>query len=82
MFRAHSHLIGKNKWNVIMWMDHRAAEEAILINSTKHDVLRYVGGTMSLEMQPPKLMWLKQVTIFFSPYFLFHRLYRVQQNGM
>ncbi|XP_041359410.1 FGGY carbohydrate kinase domain-containing protein-like isoform X2 [Gigantopelta aegis] len=43
-----------------MWMDHRAAEQASVINSTKHDVLQYVGGKMSLEMEPPKLLWLKQ----------------------
>ena len=48
-------------YDVIMWMDHRAKEQAELINSDKHAVLRYVGGKMSLEMQPPKLLWLKQV---------------------
>ena len=47
--------------NVIMWMDHRAGEQASFINSTKHDVLQFVGGKMSLEMEPPKLLWLKQV---------------------
>ena len=47
--------------NIIMWMDHRAEKEAARINSTGHSVLRYVGGTMSLEMQPPKLLWLKEV---------------------
>lgn len=51
---------GKNEWNVIMWMDHRAADEAAFISATKHDILRFVGGTMSLEMQPPKLLWLKK----------------------
>ncbi|XP_070195843.1 FGGY carbohydrate kinase domain-containing protein-like isoform X2 [Littorina saxatilis] len=46
--------------NIVMWMDHRAEKEAARINTTQHSVLRYVGGTMSLEMQPPKLLWLKE----------------------
>ncbi|XP_038056247.1 FGGY carbohydrate kinase domain-containing protein-like isoform X2 [Patiria miniata] len=51
---------GDNNRNIILWMDHRAHEQANLINSTNHDVLQYVGGTVSLEMEPPKLLWLKQ----------------------
>lgn len=46
--------------NVLVWMDHRAKEEVKIINSTGHKVLSAVGGIMSLEMQPPKLMWLKK----------------------
>lgn len=46
--------------NVIVWMDHRAMEEAERINRTQHDVLQYVGGTISPEMQTPKLLWLKR----------------------
>ncbi|XP_025109637.1 FGGY carbohydrate kinase domain-containing protein-like isoform X2 [Pomacea canaliculata] len=53
-------LSGKADCNIIMWMDHRAEDQAQRINATKHSVLRYVGGTMSLEMQPPKLLWLKE----------------------
>ena len=45
--------------NVIMWQDHRALVEADAINSTNHPVLQYVGGKISPEMQPPKLLWLK-----------------------
>ncbi|PFH50338.1 hypothetical protein AMATHDRAFT_40939 [Amanita thiersii Skay4041] len=45
--------------NVILWADHRAEEEAELINSTGSEVLDYVGGTMSLEMECPKVLWLK-----------------------
>lgn len=46
--------------NVILWMDHRAAEEADQINATAHPILKYVGGKVSLEMQMPKLLWLKR----------------------
>ncbi|RDB19579.1 hypothetical protein Hypma_013378, partial [Hypsizygus marmoreus] len=45
--------------NVILWADHRAEQEADLINSTGSVVLDYVGGTMSLEMEIPKILWLK-----------------------
>lgn len=51
---------GEAKWNVILWMDHRAQEEAALCNATGHEVLRYVGGTLSPEMAPAKLLWLKR----------------------
>ncbi len=43
-----------------MWMDHRAEKEASFINQTHHKVLDYVGGKISLEMQTPKLLWLKK----------------------
>lgn len=51
---------GDNKRNVIVWMDHRAIEEARLINDTQDEVLRYVGGSISPEMEMPKLLWLKR----------------------
>ena len=44
--------------NVIVWMDHRAVEQADRINATGHDVLKYVGGKISPEMETPKLLWL------------------------
>ncbi len=46
--------------NVIVWMDHRATGEAVEINAGKHEVLRYVGGVISPEMETPKLLWLKR----------------------
>lgn len=45
--------------NVIVWMDHRALAEANRINAGKHGILEFVGGTISPEMQTPKLMWIK-----------------------
>jgi D-ribulokinase len=44
--------------NVIVWMDQRAKNEAKSINALQHDVLKYVGGKISPEMQIPKLLWL------------------------
>jgi FGGY-family pentulose kinase len=51
---------GRREQNVIMWMDHRAINQAERINATHHDVLNYVGNRISPEMQTPKLLWLKQ----------------------
>ncbi|KAG0018991.1 hypothetical protein BGZ80_006462 [Entomortierella chlamydospora] len=45
--------------NIIMWCDHRAKEQAIRITETKHDILKNIGGIMSLEMELPKTIWLK-----------------------
>jgi len=45
--------------NIVVWMDHRAIQEADIINQTKHSVLKYVGGQISPEQQPPKLKWIK-----------------------
>jgi FGGY-family pentulose kinase len=51
---------GRAEQNVIVWMDHRALAEAEAINQTGHEVLRYVGGSISPEMETPKLSWLKR----------------------
>jgi D-ribulokinase len=51
---------GDDRRNVIVWMDHRAIEETRRINETGDDVLRYVGGSISPEMEMPKLSWLKR----------------------
>ncbi len=53
-------LDGDPERNVVVWMDHRAVEEAAEINETRHEVLDYVGGVISPEMQVPKLLWLKR----------------------
>lgn len=39
---------GKGERNIVLWADHRAEEEAALINSTGSMVLDYVGKTMSV----------------------------------
>src|SRR6476660_2569556 len=51
---------GDGQRNVIVWMDHRAIAEARQINDTLDEVLRYVGGSISPEMEIPKLLWLKR----------------------
>lgn len=51
---------GDDRWNVIVWMDHRAVAQAERINALGHEVLRYVGGVISPEMETPKLCWLRE----------------------
>jgi D-ribulokinase len=53
-------LSGDSRRNVIVWMDHRATAEARLVNETQDEVLRYVGGSISPEMEIPKILWLKR----------------------
>ena len=50
---------GDNTRNVLVWRDHRALAETEEINRGSYDVLRYVGGGLSPEMEIPKLRWLK-----------------------
>ncbi|KAF3342570.1 hypothetical protein VD0002_g5220 [Verticillium dahliae] len=45
--------------NVVLWLDHRPVEETEKINATDHNLLKYVGGRMSIEMEMPKILWLK-----------------------
>lgn len=51
---------GEAARNIIVWMDHRATAEAKEINQSGARVLDYVGGSISPEMQSPKLLWLKR----------------------
>ncbi|XP_052200428.1 uncharacterized protein LOC127806896 isoform X2 [Diospyros lotus] len=41
-------------------MDHRAVKQAERINSCNSTVLQYCGGALSPEMEPPKLLWVKE----------------------
>ncbi|KAJ8099746.1 hypothetical protein POJ06DRAFT_254385 [Lipomyces tetrasporus] len=45
--------------NIVLWMDHRCPDETAKINATGHTLLKYVGGQMSIEMEIPKVKWLK-----------------------
>ncbi len=56
--RCRSGRSGDPDRDTIVWMDHRAVAEAAEINAGGHEVLRYVGGAISPEMQSPKLLWL------------------------
>ena len=51
---------GRNEQNIILWMDHRAEEQANKINKTGAEALKYIGGKISLEMEIPKILWLKE----------------------
>lgn len=53
-------LTGDSRRNVIVWMDHRAAKQAERISSSKSPVMEYCGGSVSPEMQTPKLLWVKE----------------------
>jgi FGGY-family pentulose kinase len=51
---------GEPRWDTIVWLDHRALDEADECTATGHKVLDHIGGVMSPEMQTPKLMWVKR----------------------
>lgn len=46
--------------NIVLWMDHRAPDQTNAINATQNKLLQYVGGKMSIEMEIPKALWLKE----------------------
>ncbi|KUJ15478.1 Pentulose kinase [Mollisia scopiformis] len=48
--------------NIILWMDRRADIEAASINSKAHSLLKYLGGSISVLMELPKVLWLKNNT--------------------
>lgn len=51
---------GNPRFDTIMWLDHRAMEEAAQISASNHPLVDYSGGRISPEMEIPKLMWLKR----------------------
>ena len=51
---------GNPESDIIMWMDHRAATQTAALNATGDEALAYVGGEISIEMELPKALWLKQ----------------------
>ena len=51
---------GGDRWDTLVWLDHRALNEAAECTATGHKVLGSIGGIMSPEMEVPKLMWLKR----------------------
>ena len=50
----------ESEQNVILWMDHRATPQADIINAMGHERLSTVGGTISPEMEVPKMSWLRE----------------------
>lgn len=46
-------------FDTILWMDHRAIAETDACNAVADPLLERFGGRLSVEMQLPKLLWLK-----------------------
>ncbi len=51
---------GNHDFDTVVWLDHRAIDQAETPECDGHPVLQYSGGSLSPEMQIPKLMWLKE----------------------
>lgn len=52
-------LLGNKSRNIILWMDHRAGKETKVINEKQNRSLDFVGGKISIEMEVPKILWIK-----------------------
>nr|MDH4442664.1 FGGY family carbohydrate kinase [Rhizobium sp.] len=51
---------GRRELDTILWMDHRAIAETAECNAIDDPLLERFGGRISVEMQVPKLLWLKR----------------------
>ncbi len=51
---------GKPEHDTILWMDHRAIAETDECNAIDDPLFDRFGGRLSVEMQLPKLLWLKR----------------------
>jgi hypothetical protein len=51
---------GEDRFDTVVWLDHRAIAEAGELSAHGHPVLDFSGGSLSPEMEMPKLMWLKR----------------------
>ncbi|QQM30651.1 ribulokinase [Martelella lutilitoris] len=47
-------------YDTLAWFDHRAEAEAEELSATDDPAVRHSGGSISPEMQVPKLLWLKR----------------------
>jgi len=50
---------GDPRWDTIAWLDHRAIDQAEALTAQGGEMLKHSGGSISPEMQIPKLIWLK-----------------------
>jgi ribulose kinase len=46
---------GDSRRDILVWMDHRAVDQAERISSYDSPVLQFYGGAVSPEMQAPKV---------------------------
>ena len=81
---------GDSRRNIIVWMDHRAVQQAERINSCNSPVLQYCGGGLSPEMQPPKVLrlhnfysnyWVSKGMVFVGALHNFHFICQLSQKS-
>ncbi|KAJ1915726.1 hypothetical protein IWQ60_008347 [Tieghemiomyces parasiticus] len=63
-------LPSSNLYNIVLWMDHRAEDQANRINQSTEGAqrsFRYLGGRVSVEMELPKILWLKEFCRAYEP---------------